>query len=61
MKKPFILLLFSLISLASLAQKATISGYITDKESRERLINANVYESKSLQGTMANNYGFYSI
>ena len=61
MKKIYIFLLFILVALTSIAQKATISGYITDKESRERLINANVYESKALQGTMANNYGFYSI
>jgi outer membrane receptor for ferrienterochelin and colicin len=48
-------------SLTLFAQKVTISGYITDKASGERLINASVYEKTTLKGTTANNYGFYSI
>ncbi|HPR60403.1 MAG TPA: carboxypeptidase-like regulatory domain-containing protein, partial [Prolixibacteraceae bacterium] len=61
MNKPSLLLLFFLIALSGWAQRYTISGYISDKNSRERLINANVYENNTLQGTTANNYGFYSI
>ena len=61
MNKPSLLLLFFLIALSGQAQRYTISGYISDKNSRERLINANVYENNTLQGTTANNYGFYSI
>ncbi|MBN2261492.1 MAG: TonB-dependent receptor [Prolixibacteraceae bacterium] len=61
MYKPTILLAILFITLSAQAQKATISGYISDKNSRERLINANVYENNTLQGTTANNFGFYSI
>lgn len=61
MQKATTLFFLFLIALWSQAQKATISGYITDKSSGERLINANIYETNTLQGTSANNYGFYSI
>ncbi|MBN2807605.1 MAG: TonB-dependent receptor [Prolixibacteraceae bacterium] len=57
-----ILLLFiSTISIEILGQKVTISGYITDDETGERLINANIYEANTQKGTAANNYGFYSL
>ncbi len=44
-----------------IAQKATISGYISDKESGERLINANIYNTETLEGSTANTFGFYSL
>ncbi len=44
-----------------IAQKATISGYISDKESGEKLINANIYNTETLEGSTANTFGFYSI
>lgn len=40
---------------------ATLSGYITDANSGEALIGATVYDYKSGKGTVANNYGFYSL
>ncbi|HEY9490193.1 MAG TPA: hypothetical protein VIQ51_17775 [Chryseosolibacter sp.] len=55
---PVVLLLVS--SLAQ-AQKHTISGTIKDKASGEYLIGASIYNIHSLQGTTANNYGFYSM
>ncbi|HKM93850.1 MAG TPA: TonB-dependent receptor [Prolixibacteraceae bacterium] len=61
MKHLFFLLSCCLITVSAFAQRHTISGYITDKASGERLINANVYEANTLLGTTANNYGFYSI
>ena len=53
----------ALLLVASLAhaQKHTISGSIKDAASGESLIGANIYNMSSLQGTTANNYGFYSI
>ena len=44
-----------------LAQKHTISGYITDASSGEKLIGANIYLEDDLTGTSSNNYGFYSL
>ena len=42
-------------------QKVTISGYITDSESSEVLIGANIYDQLSALGTTTNEFGFYSL
>lgn len=39
----------------------TISGYVSDVETGEKLLNANVYETQNLTGTISNTYGFYSL
>jgi hypothetical protein len=39
----------------------TISGYVEDIDSGERLITASVYDRYSGKGTMTNNYGFFSL
>lgn len=59
MKK--ILLLFLLFPSLLLAQRYSVSGYVRDAESGESLIGANVLNLKSLEGTAANTYGFYSL
>ncbi len=41
--------------------KRTISGYIEDSESGERLIGATIYEKHSGKGTTTNAYGFFSL
>lgn len=56
----FILPLFIVFS-ASAQSKYTISGYVTEKGSKENLPGVNIYYPKSKQGTTTNNYGFYSI
>ena len=43
------------------AQKVTFSGYIRDRETKEALIGANIYDAKLQKGTTSNQYGFYSI
>ncbi len=43
------------------AQNYTISGYISDKSTGEKLLNASIYDVKLLKGTVSNNYGFYSL
>lgn len=42
-------------------QKVTVSGYITDSESSEILIGANIYDRISGAGTATNEFGFYSL
>ena len=42
-------------------KKYTISGFIEDKETGERLIGANLVERHSQKGTVSNNYGFFSL
>jgi len=44
-----------------LSQNITISGYIYDANTKEKLIGASVFEQNSKIGTTTNNYGFYSI
>jgi len=43
------------------AQKYTISGYVVDENSGEAVINTNVYDLRTKQGTITNDYGFYSL
>jgi hypothetical protein len=43
------------------AQNYTISGYIEDGNTGERLIAASVYDPITLVGTVTNNYGFFSV
>lgn len=46
---------------AQSAQKFTISGYVSDAESGEKLIAATVFDKKSKLGTVTNTYGFFSL
>jgi hypothetical protein len=60
-RKIAILFCFFVLSYAAYAQKFTISGYIEDAKSSEKLIGATVYDKATLQGTTTNVYGFYSL
>lgn len=42
-------------------QKHTISGFVSDSQTGERLPYASIYEAQAQKGTTSNNYGFYSI
>ena len=42
-------------------RKFTISGYVTDKTSKETLIGANILENQSGLGATTNSFGFYSL
>jgi len=61
MKKYLSLLSGIILMSAVCAQKYTISGTVYDKETGEKLINANIYDAVSYQGAISNNYGFYSL
>lgn len=53
---------YLLISIqSSIGQTYTISGYISELSSNEKLISANVYDFESSSGTVTNNFGYYSI
>lgn len=43
------------------AQKHTISGYIEDEATGEKLLGANIFNVNTFEGTTSNNYGFYSF
>ncbi|MEM1217629.1 MAG: TonB-dependent receptor [Bacteroidota bacterium] len=61
-KNPWIIWLFLLIGVNSFAQdKFTVSGSIADAETGETLIGATVFIPSSGEGTVTNEYGFYSI
>lgn len=58
----FAVFIFSLfIQNRLLAQTYTISGYVEDAASAEKLIGANVFDGLTFEGTVTNTYGFYSI
>ncbi|TKG95598.1 TonB-dependent receptor [Puteibacter caeruleilacunae] len=42
-------------------KSVTISGFLEDVTTGERLIGANIYSPKTYEGTSTNNYGFFSI
>ncbi len=54
-------ILLMVVAIPAAAQKVTVSGYVTDAGSGERMIDATVYEKASFAGTTTNNYGFYSL
>ena len=60
MKK--ILLLFSLIVLIpASAQQVIISGYVTDKNSGEAIIGANILNTENGKGASSNKFGYFSL
>jgi hypothetical protein len=61
LKNLIILVCFVSLSLFSISQKATLSGYITDASNGEAIIGAKVFIPTIKQGALTNNYGFYSI
>ena len=61
MKNLFLVTCFILFSIFSFSQNRTISGFISDKATGEKLIGATVIEVDSKKGTSANLYGFYSF
>ncbi|MFW5793458.1 MAG: TonB-dependent receptor [Bacteroidota bacterium] len=56
-----VFLAFNMKSIYGQSDKYTISGYVYEKGSKESLIGANVYANSHNEGTITNNYGFYSI
>ncbi len=63
MKKFLVKLLLLVCGTALVGQtkQYTISGYVSDAGSGEKLINANIYEPQGLIGSVSNTYGFYSL
>jgi len=57
----WLLLIFSYTLSAQKSETFTISGYIQDADSGEKLITANVYDYQSEKGAVSNTYGFYSL
>lgn len=57
------IIIFFLILLGfnGFSQKVSVSGYIEDSVSNEKLIGANVFNKTHKFGTATNNYGFYNI
>ena len=56
------LFLLFFLSFSTFAQdKRTLSGYITDAASGEKLFGASVFDTVSRQGAATNDYGFFSL
>ncbi len=61
MKKSLFIFLLTFSFLQLFSQNYTISGYVEDKETGEKLISAYVFDEYSKKGTVTNAYGFYSL
>ncbi len=55
------LLIASSLPLLAQSEKFTISGYVEDANTGEKLIGANVYDPEKTKGTTSNVYGFFSL
>ena len=61
-KRLYLVITFLCYALMGVAQeKFTISGYIEDAATGEKLIGANVFDPNSSSGTTSNTFGFYSL
>ena len=58
-KVTLVLLVWS--ALGSFGQKHTISGYVSDKKTGEKIIGAVIIDGRSKLGTTSNTYGFFSL
>lgn len=56
-----LIFMFVIYAFPSQAQKHTISGYLEDQSSGERLIGAIIYDTISKNGIVTNAYGYFSI
>ena len=62
LRRKIYIVVFLLVACAGYAQRGyTVSGYVTDRESGERLIGAAVYDTVTHQGTVTNTAGFYTL
>lgn len=61
MQRLYIIVLFLLLANFIFSQKYTISGYVQDSASGEKLFGANIYDMRSRLGVSSNEYGFFSI
>jgi outer membrane receptor for ferrienterochelin and colicin len=61
MVKSFLVSVLIIFSLNLSAQNFIVSGFVRDKATGESLISTNIYEKSSLQGTISNEYGFFSL
>lgn len=59
--KLFLLTVFFIPILLSAQQKNTISGYVSDGGNGEKLLGANIYIVETQEGTVTNEYGYYSL
>ena len=55
----FLSILFTFLSYSQ--TKYTLSGYITDAKNGEVLVGTKIFIPSINQGTVSNNYGFYSL
>ena len=61
MKPTSCLFLVLLFKFSTCFPQQTLSGYIQDAETGEKLIGANIFSKDDLSGTVSNSYGFFSI
>ncbi len=58
--KYLLLIAFFFVHISLQAQR-TVSGFVSDAETGERIINAVIYQKGALNSTVSNNFGYYSL
>lgn len=61
MKNKLIVIFIILLSTNLFAQKSSISGFVEDKDTGEKLVNATVRISNSKYATFTNEYGYFNL
>ncbi len=61
MKYPIFLLLLISLPIKIMGQIHSVTGYIEDKSTGERLIGATIYDSLSNNGSVSNSFGYFSL
>lgn len=57
----YLVIAFTIMCKVSYSQQIEIYGYVYDKNSGEKLIGANIFDSLSNNGVSSNAYGFYTL
>ena len=61
LKSYWVMICCVFVAQAIIGQSYTLSGYVQDADSGEKLIGANVFDSDTYEGTITNTYGFFSL
>jgi hypothetical protein len=60
-KVKYVLFLIAFSLSINCYSQITLSGFIEDSNSKERLVGVNIYDTKNKVGTTSNSFGFYSL
>lgn len=60
-QEKYVLILIAILFSSLCYSQITLSGFIEDYASKERLVGVNIFDTKNKVGTSSNSFGFYSL